>query len=192
MKMKHNDEIMARLEESWRQKLAINQKVQRDRETALEELGIQVDRSLIGLSSPKRMPHLVNLSEDPLTAELLIYHIKPGQTWCGNANNPVADIKLNSRTVQYEHCLFENIKSVVTVRPSEHAVVLVNDLKLTKVLPFLCFGNSVLNVCSPNVSEVVRESLLAMMLCILSASSILQKSVQNVHCIPTLHLRLHH
>lgn len=34
--------------------------------------------------SPKRTPHLVNLNEDPLMAECLLYYIKEGITRVGN------------------------------------------------------------------------------------------------------------
>lgn len=44
----------------------------KEREQALEELGITVEKGGVGVHTPKRMPHLVNLNEDPLMSECLV------------------------------------------------------------------------------------------------------------------------
>ena len=55
----------------------MTEQIQQEREAALEELGISIEKGFVGLSTPKKMPHLVNLSDDPLLAECLVYNLKP-------------------------------------------------------------------------------------------------------------------
>ena len=52
---------MQSLNETWEEKLVRTQEVQKEREKALEELGITVEKNLVGVHTPKKMPHLVNL-----------------------------------------------------------------------------------------------------------------------------------
>ena len=66
------------------------------------------------------MPHLVNLSDDPLLAECLVYNLKPGITMVGNVatNAPaMSEIRLNGSRILHEHCTFENVDGIVTVVP---------------------------------------------------------------------------
>jgi hypothetical protein len=53
-----------------------------EREAVLAEMGVALkeDGGTIGVFSPKKTPHLVNLNEDPLMSECLIYYIKDGTT----------------------------------------------------------------------------------------------------------------
>jgi len=52
------------------------------REAVLAEMGVAINQEggTIGVFSPKKTPHLVNLNEDPLMSECLIYYIKDGLT----------------------------------------------------------------------------------------------------------------
>ena len=45
-------------------------------------MGVSVtkDGGTVGVFSPKETPHLVNLCEDPLMSECLLYYIKEGIT----------------------------------------------------------------------------------------------------------------
>lgn len=51
------------------------------REAVFAEMGVAVkeDGNTVGVFSPKRTPHLVNLNEDPFMSECLIYYIKVGR-----------------------------------------------------------------------------------------------------------------
>ncbi|CAG8676494.1 1870_t:CDS:1, partial [Paraglomus occultum] len=42
-----------------------------EREKALDELGIMVEKNAVGVHPPKKVPHLINLNEDPLMSEYL-------------------------------------------------------------------------------------------------------------------------
>ncbi len=50
----------------------------------LADMGVALaeDGGTVGVFSPKRAPHLVNLNEDPLMNECLLYYIKEGITRC--------------------------------------------------------------------------------------------------------------
>ena len=57
-----------------------------------------------------KTPHLVNLNEDPLMSECLVYYIKEGQTRLGRPNNAsvTQDIQLSGPLILSEHCVFNN------------------------------------------------------------------------------------
>jgi kinesin family member 1 len=120
-----SEKLMMEMNQTWEEKLLRTQAIQRERESALEALGISVEKGLIGFHSP-RVPHLVNLSDDPLLAECLVYNLKPEVvTTVGNMTSE-ANIKLTGSNILPEHCRFENTDNVVTIYPCEGALVLVN------------------------------------------------------------------
>lgn len=43
-------------------------------------VALKPDGGTVGVFTPKKTPHLVNLNEDPLMSECLIYYIKEGVT----------------------------------------------------------------------------------------------------------------
>lgn len=49
-------------------------------------------------------PHLVNLNEDPLMSECLLYYIKEGKTEVGSTG----DIALSGEFILKRHCCFDN------------------------------------------------------------------------------------
>ncbi|KAF2675124.1 kinesin family protein [Microthyrium microscopicum] len=122
------------LNQTWEQKLQKTEEIQKEREAALEELGITIEKGSVGVSTPKKMPHLVNLSDDPLLAECLVYNIKPGSTTVGSidADSTVAEIRLNGSKILMDHCTFENVDEVVTVVPKDGAAVMVNGVRVDK------------------------------------------------------------
>ncbi|KAI4152117.1 MAG: hypothetical protein LQ340_003091, partial [Diploschistes diacapsis] len=132
--LSQSEKLYTDLNQTWEEKLQKTEQIQKEREAALEELGISIAKGFVGLSTPKKMPHLVNLSDDPLLAECLIYNLKPGITIVGNTenDNPSCEIKLNGSKIMREHCTFENVDGTVTVTPSEGAAVMVNGLRIDK------------------------------------------------------------
>ncbi|KAJ2858906.1 hypothetical protein GGH94_006381, partial [Coemansia aciculifera] len=129
--LRANEKLMAELNQTWEQKLARTQAVQADRERALAALGISIDTNRaglgVGLHAPRDTPHLVNLSEDPLMSECLVYNLKPGHTTVGSGDD--VDIRLSaSGGVAPHHCYFEYCEEGggVAVHPIDRAVVLVN------------------------------------------------------------------
>lgn len=129
--LEQSEKILTDLNQTWEERLEKTQQVHKERESALEELGISIERGFIGLSTPKKMPHLVNLSDDPLLAECLVYNIKPGITQVGNLEtSTMAQIRLNGSKILQDHCRFENDNGVVTLTPNEGAAVMVNGLRI--------------------------------------------------------------
>lgn len=53
--MESSEKLMQSLNETWEEKMQRTQEVQRERENALEELGITVDKNLVGVHTPKRV-----------------------------------------------------------------------------------------------------------------------------------------
>jgi kinesin family protein 1 len=57
--MEASEKLMQSLNETWEQKMIRTQEVQREREKALEELGITVEKNLVGVHTPKRVRALI-------------------------------------------------------------------------------------------------------------------------------------
>ncbi|KAM0714845.1 hypothetical protein Q7P37_009309 [Cladosporium fusiforme] len=137
-----SEKLYEDLNQTWEEKLTKTESIHKEREAALEELGISIEKGFVGMSTPKKMPHLVNLSDDPLLAECLVYNLKPGTTTVGNVeSNPApvegsgettstVDVRLNGSKILHDHCTFENVDGVVTVVPKDGAAIMVNGLRI--------------------------------------------------------------
>ncbi|QIW96894.1 hypothetical protein AMS68_002412 [Peltaster fructicola] len=136
--LSQSEKLYKDLNQTWEEKLTRTEQIHKEREAALEELGISIEKGNVGLSTPKKMPHLVNLSDDPLLAECLIYNLKPGTTTVGNGevesdvseSTSLIDIRLNGSKILPDHCSFENVDGVVTVVPKDGAAVMVNGVRI--------------------------------------------------------------
>ncbi|KAJ5218033.1 uncharacterized protein N7498_000132 [Penicillium cinerascens] len=131
--LNQSEKLYKDLNQTWEEKLQNTELIHKEREAALEELGINIEKGFIGLSTPKKMPHLVNLSDDPLLAECLVYNIKPGTTTVGHmdqGNN--VEIRLNGSKILEKHCTFESVDNIVTLVPTEGAAVMVNGMRIEK------------------------------------------------------------
>ncbi|KAH9894077.1 kinesin-domain-containing protein [Cubamyces lactineus] len=127
-----SEKLMQSLNETWEQKMQRTQEIQQEREKALEELGITVEKNNVGVHTPKKMPHLVNLNEDPLMSECLIYQLKPGRTDVGRLDSDKpATIKLSGASIAEEHCWFENNDGKVTLHANADAVTFLNGRQIT-------------------------------------------------------------
>ncbi|KAJ7929078.1 kinesin-like protein [Mycena leptocephala] len=135
--MESSEKLMQSLNETWEEKMARTQEVQKEREKALEELGITVEKNLVGVHTPKRMPHLVNLNEDPLMSECLIYQIKPGKTMVGrlDSEKPAA-IRLSGDNILEEHCYFENTEGKVVIHCMPDSVTFLNGKQIATGQPY--------------------------------------------------------
>src|SRR6201996_2527443 len=131
--LSQSEKLYKDLNQTWEEKLQMTEEIHKEREAALEELGISIEHGNVGLSTPKKMPHLVNLSDDPLLAECLVYNLKPGITTVGNVeSSEVSEIRLNGSKILEHHCKLENVDNVVTVIPNEGAAVMVNGVRVDK------------------------------------------------------------
>ncbi|KAI9655001.1 MAG: kinesin-like protein Klp8 [Trizodia sp. TS-e1964] len=131
--LSQSEKLYEDLNQTWEEKLQKTELIHKEREAALEELGISIEKGFVGLHTPKKMPHLVNLSDDPLLAECLVYNIKPGTTTVGNVETATtSEIRLNGTKILHEHCYFENEDGIVTVVPYDGAAVMVNGLRVSE------------------------------------------------------------
>ncbi|KAG5643581.1 hypothetical protein DXG03_000634 [Asterophora parasitica] len=134
--METSEKLMQSLNETWEEKMERTQEVQKEREKALEELGITVEKNLVGVHTPKKMPHLVNLNEDPLMSECLIYQIKPGKTMVGrlDSEKPAA-IRLSGDNILEEHCYLENTDGKVVIQCLPDSITFLNGKQLVPGQP---------------------------------------------------------
>lgn len=132
--LNQSEKLYQDLNQTWEEKLIKTEEIHKEREAALEELGISIEKGFVGLTTPKNMPHLVNLSDDPLLTECLVYNLKPGTTTVGNSDieGQTAQIRLNGSQILADHCNFENVDGRVTVIPKDTASVMVNGVRINK------------------------------------------------------------
>ncbi|KAG9246431.1 kinesin heavy chain [Calycina marina] len=131
--LNQSEKLYSDLNQTWEEKLQKTEEIHKEREAALEELGISIEKGFVGLHTPKKMPHLVNLSDDPLLAECLVYNLKPGTTTVGNVDSATtAEIRLNGSRIFHDHCNFENQDNKVTLIPQEGAAVMVNGKRVVE------------------------------------------------------------
>ncbi|XP_063786803.1 kinesin-like protein KIF1C [Pseudophryne corroboree] len=137
-RLQETEKIIAELNETWEEKLRKTETIRMERESLLAEMGVAVreDGGTVGVFSPKKIPHLVNLNEDPLMSECLLYHIKEGVTRVGQVD---VDIKLTGQFIREQHCLFHcntnvNGEVIVTLESCEGAETYVNGKQVTDLL----------------------------------------------------------
>ncbi|XP_062397701.1 kinesin-like protein KIF1B isoform X4 [Sardina pilchardus] len=133
-RLKESEKIIAELNETWEEKLRKTEAIRMEREALLAEMGVAIreDGGTLGVFSPKKTPHLVNLNEDPLMSECLLYYIKDGITRVGQADaERRQDIVLSGAHIKEEHCIFCSEKGgngevIVTLVPCEGSETYVN------------------------------------------------------------------
>ncbi|XP_070929845.1 kinesin-like protein KIF1A isoform X22 [Macaca nemestrina] len=139
-RLKETEKIIAELNETWEEKLRRTEAIRMEREALLAEMGVAMreDGGTLGVFSPKKTPHLVNLNEDPLMSECLLYYIKDGVTRVGREDGERRqDIVLSGHFIKEEHCVFRSdsrggSEAVVTLEPCEGADTYVNGKKVTE------------------------------------------------------------
>ncbi|XP_007491657.1 kinesin-like protein KIF1B isoform X21 [Monodelphis domestica] len=139
-RLKESEKIIAELNETWEEKLRKTEAIRMEREALLAEMGVAIreDGGTLGVFSPKKTPHLVNLNEDPLMSECLLYYIKDGITRVGQADaERRQDIVLSGAHIKEEHCLFRSEKNqsgevIVTLEPCERSETYVNGKRVVQ------------------------------------------------------------
>ncbi|XP_019495288.1 PREDICTED: kinesin-like protein KIF1B isoform X11 [Hipposideros armiger] len=139
-RLKESEKIIAELNETWEEKLRKTEAIRMEREALLAEMGVAIreDGGTLGVFSPKKTPHLVNLNEDPLMSECLLYYIKDGITRVGQADaERRQDIVLSGAHIKEEHCVFRSERSstgdvIVTLEPCERSETYVNGKRVAQ------------------------------------------------------------
>ncbi|XP_029164393.1 kinesin-like protein unc-104 isoform X3 [Nylanderia fulva] len=160
-----SEKLIAELNETWEEKLKRTESIRLQREAVFAEMGVAVkeDGVTVGVFSPKKTPHLVNLNEDPLMSECLIYYIKDGFTRIGSAEAIIPqDVQLCGPHILSEHCVFENHEGIITLIPKKGALIYVNGREVTEPL-VLTTGSRVIlgksHVFRFNHPDQVRERI---------------------------------
>ncbi|XP_067369443.1 kinesin-like protein KIF1A isoform X3 [Channa argus] len=138
-RLKETEKIIAELNETWEEKLRRTEAIRMEREALLAEMGVAIreDGGTVGVFSPKKTPHLVNLNEDPLMSECLLYYIKDGITRVGRLDaSSRQDIVLSGHFIKDEHCTFTSssgpMGETVVLEPCEDAETYVNGKRVTE------------------------------------------------------------
>ncbi|XP_019752707.1 kinesin-like protein KIF1A isoform X6 [Hippocampus comes] len=138
-RLKETEKIIAELNETWEEKLRRTEAIRMEREALLAEMGVAMreDGGTVGVFSPKKTPHLVNLNEDPLMSECLLYYIKDGITRVGRVDAASRqDIVLSGHFIKDEHCTFTSSSGpqgeTVVLEPCEGAETYVNGKRVTE------------------------------------------------------------
>ncbi|XP_053713813.1 kinesin-like protein KIF1A isoform X20 [Synchiropus splendidus] len=138
-RLKETEKIIAELNETWEEKLRRTEAIRMEREALLAEMGVAMreDGGTLGVFSPKKTPHLVNLNEDPLMSECLLYYIKDGITRVGRLDaSSRQDIVLSGHFIKDEHCTFTSSTGpqgeTVVLEPCDGAEMYVNGKRVTE------------------------------------------------------------
>ncbi|XP_066565243.1 kinesin-like protein KIF1A isoform X8 [Amia ocellicauda] len=150
-RLKETEKIIAELNETWEEKLRRTEAIRMEREALLAEMGVAMreDGGTVGVFSPKKTPHLVNLNEDPLMSECLLYYIKDGITRVGREDaSSRQDIVLSGHFIKDEHCTFTSTTNplgevVVILEPCEGTETYVNGKRVTETT-ILRSGNRII------------------------------------------------
>ncbi|XP_061832640.1 kinesin-like protein KIF1B isoform X6 [Nerophis lumbriciformis] len=150
-RLKESEKIIAELNETWEEKLRKTEAIRMEREALLAEMGVAIreDGGTLGVFSPKKTPHLVNLNEDPLMSECLLYYIKDGVTRVGQADTERRqDIVLSGAHIREEHCIFHSERNangdvIVMLVPCERSETYVNGKRVEDAIQ-LRSGNRII------------------------------------------------
>ncbi|KAI8373349.1 hypothetical protein BD560DRAFT_394703 [Blakeslea trispora] len=131
--LQSSEKLLANLNETWEEKLKRTEEIHQEREKTLRDLGITTDKKNMGIYMPKKTPFIVNLNEDPLMSECLMYQIKPGKTRVGRQEGQTqCEIRLSGANIHDEHCWFEyHSDDTVTLHPGhKDAITMVNGIRI--------------------------------------------------------------
>lgn len=105
-KIAESENLMKQISQTWEDKLKQTERVQNERQQALEKMGISVQAS--GIQVEKNKYYLVNLNADPSLNELLVYYLKERTLVGARASGNVEiqpDIQLYGLGILQEHCI---------------------------------------------------------------------------------------
>lgn len=108
------------------------ERIQNERQQALEKMGISIQAS--GIKVEKNKYYLVNLNADPSLNELLVYYLKErtivGARSCGSGVEP--DIQLSGLGIQPEHCIITIEDGELFLEPVANARSYINGSQVTQ------------------------------------------------------------
>ncbi|XP_026473795.1 kinesin-like protein KIF13B [Ctenocephalides felis] len=123
-KLAESENLMKEMSQTWEEKLVKTERIQNERQQALEKMGISVQAS--GIKVEKNKYYLVNLNADPSLNELLVYYLKE-RTLVGSQGSPSQpDIQLSGLGIQPQHCIVVIEDGCLFLEPLANARSFVN------------------------------------------------------------------
>lgn len=134
-KLAESENLMKQISQTWEEKLVKTERIQNERQQALEKMGISVQAS--GIMVEKNKYYLVNLNADPSLNELLVYYLKERTLIGGysSLSGPQTDIELSGLGIQPEHCLITIKDGCLFMEPFVGARCFVNGSPVVEKTP---------------------------------------------------------
>uniref|UniRef100_A0A8D8LMB0 Kinesin-like protein KIF13A n=1 Tax=Cacopsylla melanoneura TaxID=428564 RepID=A0A8D8LMB0_9HEMI len=126
-KLSESEKLMKEMSQTWEEKLEKTERLQHERQEALESMGISVQAS--GIKVEKNKYYLVNLNADPSLNELLVYYLKD-VTLIGSSDKN--DIQLSGLGIQPEHCIISIQDPSLLIEPLQGARCFLNGVPITE------------------------------------------------------------
>ncbi|ENN74255.1 hypothetical protein YQE_09227, partial [Dendroctonus ponderosae] len=130
-KLSESEKLYKEVSQTWEEKLMKTERIQNERQQALEKMGISIQDS--GIKVEKNKYYLVNLNADPYLNELLVYYLKDctvvGQK-TGSTCGP--DIQLSGLGIQEEHCIITIEENGLFLEPLANARSCVNGSQVSQ------------------------------------------------------------
>ncbi|XP_060516380.1 kinesin-like protein KIF13A isoform X2 [Cylas formicarius] len=134
-KLSESEKLYKEHTQTWEEKLIKTERIQNERQQALEKMGISIQDS--GIKVEKNKYYLVNLNADPYLNELLVYYLKDrtvvGQRTPGSNMEP--DIQLSGLGIQPEHCIITIEENGLFLEPLTNARSCVNGSQVSQKTP---------------------------------------------------------
>ncbi|CRK92708.1 CLUMA_CG006254, isoform A [Clunio marinus] len=131
-KLEESENLMKQISQTWEEKLVKTERIQSERQQALEKMGISVQAR--GIQVEKNKYYLVNLNADPSLNELLVYYLKEytlvGGRGASTENQP--DIQLYGLGILQEHCIITIEEGDLFMEPIKNARCFVNGSNVSK------------------------------------------------------------
>lgn len=132
-KLTESENLMKQISQPWEEKLMQTERIQNERQQALEKMGISVQAS--GIMVEKNKYYLVNLNADPSLNELLVYYLKEKTLIGGRSATHEPDIQLHGLGIQSEHCIITIEDGGLFLEPINNARCFVNGVSASEKTP---------------------------------------------------------
>ncbi|XP_033100140.1 kinesin-like protein KIF13A isoform X3 [Anneissia japonica] len=124
-RLQESEKLMKQMSVTWEEKLSKTERIHKERQQALEQMGISVQAS--GIKVERNKCFLVNLNADPSLNELLVYYLKEHTLVGRPETEPVQDIQLSGLGISPQHCIIDiQNQTDVSIVPLPNARTCVN------------------------------------------------------------------
>ncbi|XP_071504445.1 kinesin-like protein KIF13A [Diadema antillarum] len=129
-RLEESEKLMKEMSLSWEEKLVNTERIHKERQAALEQMGISVQTS--GIKVERNKCFLVNLNADPSLNELLVYYLKDHTVVGRPDEDSQTDILLNGLGIMPRHCTIDVENEIdVFITPCDNAKIYVNGTAIT-------------------------------------------------------------